>query len=158
MEYEVVLADGTIVIATEKEYGDLFGALRGASNNFGVVTRFVFRAFRQGRLWGGILIQPLETKDQQLQAFYNFSKNPMYDPHASLVHSFGMSTERGTGFVNSVVYTKPEAAEPAVIRPFVDILPTQLSTLRELTLTELTREQDAFNENGLWYLLHPFPT
>jgi hypothetical protein len=27
-----------------------------------------------------------------------------------------------------------------------------MNTLRELSLTELTVEQDAFNENGLWYV------
>ena len=153
-EYEVVLASGITVRATENslEHGDLFRALRGGSNNFGIVTRFVFRAFRQGRLWGGTLIHPIETKEQQLQAFYDFAGGPLYDPNVSLIHSFGMSAERGSGFVSSIVYTKPQS-EPAVIKPFIDLKPTYLNTLRELSLTELTHEQDSFNENGLWYVL-----
>ena len=154
LEYEIVLASGTVLrpTATNQEQGDLFRALRGGSNNFGIVTRFVFRAFPQGRLWGGTLIHPLETKDQQLQTFYKFTNNPSYDPNASLIHSFGMSAERGSGFVSSIVYTKPQS-EPAVIKPFTSLDPTYLNTLRELSLTELTREQDSFNENGLWYVL-----
>ena len=158
-EYEIVLASGAIVRATENslEHGDLFRALRGGSNNFGIVTRFVFRTFRQGQLWGGTLIHPIETKEQQLQAFYNFASDPLYDPNASLIHSFGMSAERGSGFVNSIVYTKPQS-EPAVIKPFIDMEPTYLNTLRELSLTELTQEQDSFNENGLWYVLCPTST
>ena len=91
----------------------------------------------------------IETKDQQLQAFYNYASNPFPDPNASLIHSVGMSAERGSGIVNSVVYTKPES-EPAVIKPFLDLKPVLLNTLRELSLTELTREQDSFNQNGLW--------
>ena len=154
LEYEIVLASGTVLRPTEtdQEQSDLFRALRGGSNNFGIVTRFIFRTFHQGRLWGGTLIHPVETKDQQLQTFFDFTSNPSYDLNASLTHSFGMSAERGSGFVSSIVYTKPQS-EPAVFKPFSSLEPTYLNTLREMSLTELTREQDSFNENGLWYVL-----
>ncbi|KAL8651007.1 MAG: hypothetical protein Q9210_003490 [Variospora velana] len=153
LEYEVVLASGSIVRATpnDLEYSDLFYALRGGSNNFGIVTRFTFRTFPQGHLWGGTLIHPIETKTQQLQAFYDFCGDS-YDPSASLIHSFGMSSERGSGFVTSIVYTKPEH-EPAVVKPFTEIQPVYQNTLRELSLTALTLEQDAFNENGLCQIM-----
>ena len=153
LAYEVVLASGTIlqISQNDPEKADLFRALRGGSNNFGIVTHFTFRCFRQGRLWGGILMHPLETRNQQLQAFYDFSANPSYDPNASLMHSFGISAEKGSGFVNSIVYTKPESEPAAAVKPFLRLDPIYLNTLREQSLTELTLEQDAQNENGLWY-------
>ncbi|KAF2111293.1 hypothetical protein BDV96DRAFT_603398 [Lophiotrema nucula] len=54
------------------------------------------------------------------------------------------------GSVNSIVYTKAET-EPAAFRRFTTIQPAYMNTLRELSLIELTLEQDALNENGLWY-------
>jgi FAD/FMN-containing dehydrogenase len=47
LEVEYVLADGTIVTASEKENQDLFWAARGAGAGFGVATRFTYRAHDQ---------------------------------------------------------------------------------------------------------------
>lgn len=58
--YEVVLADGSIVEATAAgAHADLFWALRGGHNNFGIVTRFDLKTFPMtsayyvGNVWDG---------------------------------------------------------------------------------------------------------
>jgi hypothetical protein len=47
----VVLSNGTIINANPSQNADLHKALKGGGNNFGIVTRFDIRAFRQGRIW-----------------------------------------------------------------------------------------------------------
>ncbi|KAL9568722.1 hypothetical protein ACKAV7_007152 [Fusarium commune] len=55
LKAEVVLADGTIVEASEDTNRDLFWAIRGAGAQFVVVTLFVSRAHRQNKVWSGTL-------------------------------------------------------------------------------------------------------
>lgn len=45
------MPSGILVDVTEKSHPDLFKALKGGSNNFGIVTAFEFTAFEQGDFW-----------------------------------------------------------------------------------------------------------
>lgn len=56
VEAEVVLADGRIVIASEKEHPDLWWALRGAGSAFGIVTRYKALAYPVPVVFAGNLI------------------------------------------------------------------------------------------------------
>lgn len=50
-----MLANGTAVTASKTQNTDLFAALRGGGNNFGIVTSFLLQAYPQGQIWGGTM-------------------------------------------------------------------------------------------------------
>jgi hypothetical protein len=50
---QIVLANGTIANINRESALDLFWALRGGGNNFGIVTRFSLITYPQGAAWGG---------------------------------------------------------------------------------------------------------
>lgn len=56
LEYEVVIADGSIITVSETEHPDLFVALKGGINNFGIVTTYVLQGKPQADVYGGNLI------------------------------------------------------------------------------------------------------
>jgi len=64
---EVVLADGRVVRASEREHADLFWGIRGGSGNFGIVTEFEFRLHPLGpQVLAGLMAFPVERAPQVL--------------------------------------------------------------------------------------------
>ncbi|OWP02416.1 FAD linked oxidase domain-containing protein [Marssonina coronariae] len=67
LEVEAVLADGSIITASEKITPDLFWAAKGAGICFGIFTKFTYQAHEQGPVWGGILVFLREKPDALTQ-------------------------------------------------------------------------------------------
>jgi FAD/FMN-containing dehydrogenase len=67
---EVVLASGEVVTASADQHPELFWALRGGGGNFGVVTRFTFRAFDFGPMMRiGVSLYKPEDAAEALRAY-----------------------------------------------------------------------------------------
>jgi FAD/FMN-containing dehydrogenase len=60
--YELVSASGDILDVNYTSYPDLYWALRGGGNNFGIVTRFDLETFPQGQMWGGTFATPITVR------------------------------------------------------------------------------------------------
>lgn len=85
INYEVVLADGSIVEANNKTNPDLFRVLKGGSNNFGVVTRFDMTTFPAGPIWDGNVMYTRDDTDALIAAFVDFTKNLTANPDAHVL-------------------------------------------------------------------------
>ncbi|KAI0965082.1 hypothetical protein F4678DRAFT_453811 [Xylaria arbuscula] len=144
---EVVLADGTIVNANNHENPDLLWALRGGTNNLGIVTRVDLRTFSQGDLWGGQVVRPYETAEQQISALAAFNDPANYDEFASLITTFAYSGAQDIQVVvNDMQYTKP-LSDPPVFQNLASMA-AYSSTQRISNMSDFAAETDANDPKG----------
>ena len=69
---DIVLADGSFVIANASENPDLFWALRGGGGNFGVVTSFLFQAHPVHTVCAGPMLWHLEDAAEVMKWYREF--------------------------------------------------------------------------------------
>ncbi|KAF2624216.1 FAD binding domain protein [Macroventuria anomochaeta] len=143
--FEVVTASGLIVTATPTSYSDLFWALCGGGNNFGLVTNFKLRTLPLGKMWGGVRVLLESQSPAAIDAFINLGKNPAHDTKAAQILSFVV--QGGTKIASAQLeYAEPKAnasifAEWNAITPAVD-------NIGNHTLFELTEMLSAANPYG----------
>ncbi len=84
---EIVTADGQVRIASETQNPDLFWAVRGAGNNFGVVTRFEFELHPVGPIvYAAAVFYSTADAPQVLDAYRTFSKTTPDDATSFLTY------------------------------------------------------------------------
>lgn len=121
LEFEVVLASGEIVTASQTENPDLFTVLKGGNNNFGIVTSLKFRTFKYDGMWGGLVVYPNTTIQDQFKALINFSNNMDKDNKASaIVMPVYQSTVGADLILNAYDYSAP-VVRPAAFDEFLAI-------------------------------------
>ncbi|KAH9931579.1 FAD-binding domain-containing protein [Fomitopsis serialis] len=81
--FELVLPNGTFTTVTDSN-PDLFWALKGGFNNFGIVTQFVLETHPQGQVWVRRLHHHLGRGHAVKNATANFYAN-VTDPKASIL-------------------------------------------------------------------------
>ncbi|KAL8938075.1 MAG: hypothetical protein Q9216_004090 [Gyalolechia sp. 2 TL-2023] len=140
LNFEVALADGQIVNANATSNPDLWFALKGGSNNFGIVTRFDLKIFPQGKTLGGTIYNPIKTLRDQVRAFVEFNNATSSDTNAALINTYAYTSKSGWVINNLLVYFEHEVI-PAILRPFMDIKPQLRNTLRQSNLSDITSEQ-----------------
>jgi FAD/FMN-containing dehydrogenase len=71
--FELVTASGLVLDVTLESYPDLYWALRGGGNNFGVVTNFKLTTFPLGQMWGGQRVYLENSFLSVLDAIHQFT-------------------------------------------------------------------------------------
>ncbi len=124
LEATVVLADGSVVRASDREHPDLFWALRGGGGNFGVVTSFLFRGNPVHTVYAGPMLWDLDqapdllpwyqdviqSAPEDLNGFFAFLTVPPAPPFPEPLHH-----RRMCGIV--WCYTGPLAEAEGTFRP-----------------------------------------
>jgi FAD/FMN-containing dehydrogenase len=139
VNFEVVLASGKVVNANARSNMDLWRALRGGSNNFGVVTRFDLRAFKQGNFWGGSILYPDSAAPSMLKAFADLNRDKNFDEYAALMQSHAYAPGMGFLAVANIQYTKA-VENPKTFQAYPKLQPQYSNTMRISNQTDFTDE------------------
>lgn len=85
LAFELFGPDGDFRNVTDASHPELFKALKGGGNNFGIVTSFVMNTTSSGDFWGGFAYYPIETLSEQAKAFTELTGSEDYDPYAAVI-------------------------------------------------------------------------
>lgn len=72
---DVVLADGSFVVANADQNQDLFWAIRGGGGNFGVVTSFTFELHPVSMIYGGPILYELSEAEEVMKWYRELIKD-----------------------------------------------------------------------------------
>ncbi|KAI0185945.1 hypothetical protein EV127DRAFT_514865 [Xylaria flabelliformis] len=145
--FEVVLADGRIVTASadDAQNSSLFWALKGGSNNFGIVTNFRMRAIESGPIWGGLTFYPPQVTEPAIEALVDFTASIRKDVDSNMLCFFAYTVSRllsrtgpqfkGLGIATLFVQTAGVEKAPAYDK-FLS-LPSVMSTCGTTTVVDL---------------------
>ncbi|KAI5837104.1 hypothetical protein DFP73DRAFT_532178 [Morchella snyderi] len=136
--FEVVLASGAVVNANATSHPDLWWALKGGSNNFGLVTRIDMATIPKpsGLIYGGTLYFLPYQYPAVLATIKAFQETgQIKDPKAAIISSFIRMPSQGAELLTlQVFHQEPEETVPLSLQPFFDIGPFQnTATVRPLS-------------------------
>ncbi|KAJ5654157.1 hypothetical protein N7490_001160 [Penicillium lividum] len=145
INYEVILADGSLVQVNQTSHPDLFWALKGGSSNFGLVTRFDMETIPSRKVWAGSYTVAAKYIDQFLAAIATYSAN-IYDAKSHIVPAL----VPGDATLASVIlfYDSDNSTFPEIFKPFTDI-PAEASTLAFKTVAEFAAENGEVVTDGI---------
>ncbi|RYP31763.1 hypothetical protein DL767_005583 [Monosporascus sp. MG133] len=154
VNYEVVTASGDIINANATSNPDLFWALRGGGNNFGLVTHLNAYVYPQGLMWGGDRVFPIAMNSSLIRKFVDWGRGKngsVEDPKGAAIISYSYDTGSATWrVINSLEHAMPQADgnHPAAFDSFFDMPNPEYDSTGTRYQSQLTLEWDAAGPNG----------
>ncbi|EPS98357.1 hypothetical protein FOMPIDRAFT_83615 [Fomitopsis schrenkii] len=147
--FDLVLPNGTATNVTESTNPDLFWALKGGFNNFGVVTTFHLQAYPQTEVWGGAILIA-GYPDEVVVATQNFYDN-VTDPKASLLTT--INNEIGIPVTEFTLFYDGPTPPDGMFDKFLEIpaFYTDVSTRSFVSLILSTPDNATQTERGLFH-------
>lgn len=118
LNYELALANGSLINVNAKSAPDLFWAMKGGSNNFGIVTRYDLRAVPLGKVFGGSVTWASNDTQRYLDAQTAFilPGGGAEDDRASIMPNFGYNPATGQNSSGTVFLFNGTDPNPAALR------------------------------------------
>ncbi|PWV54492.1 FAD-binding oxidoreductase [Chitinophaga sp. S165] len=110
---ELVLADGSIVYASEATYPDLFWAIRGGGGNFGVVTSLTVRLHDEKPILSGLICYPWSEATTILKQYAEFMKSAP-DQLSSLIGLLPAPDGTPMLFISPTWYGEPSEGQRVI--------------------------------------------
>ena len=161
-----MLADGSLVTASDKTNPDLFWALRGGGGNFGVVTSFLFRLHPVSTVYGGPMFWELKDTGKMMRFWRDFI---MQAPE-NINGYFALSTvppvdmfpkEHQLKKMGAIIWccTGDLSQAEAALRPFRDLVKPAIDFTGPIPFPVLQALFDGLYPPGLnWYWSGDFVT
>ncbi|KAF3120332.1 hypothetical protein TWF703_002642 [Orbilia oligospora] len=139
VNYQVVTADGQVQNANASSNPDLFWALKGGTNRFGIVTAFDMRMYPLSKATGGTITYQYSSLPLVLEQIDVVHRHLESDPKASFFVNVMDAADVGVGkFVEVVLYYgKPSTGFPIAFRSFFDIPGIVANTVSTKPYSEL---------------------
>jgi FAD/FMN-containing dehydrogenase len=136
--FEVVTASGIIINVSHETFPDLYWALRGGGNNFGIVTTFNYETIVQPSMWGGMRIHDPSSTPALISAFENAVNSADKDTKFAHVISFTTYDAYQLAFTEMEYLTPLDLANPpAIAKEYLDV-PFMEDKTGNSTLADLT--------------------
>ncbi|KAI1656821.1 hypothetical protein F4813DRAFT_361961 [Daldinia decipiens] len=119
--FEVVIADGTVMDANADRNKDLFWALKGGGPNFGIVTRFDLETVPITRIWLQIAVYSPDQASEILEAYSEWQNDENSDHESTVGIVIGLDT-----ITLGLVYFGP-LSSPNSFTPFFDLDPLEIA-------------------------------
>ncbi|ESK88810.1 putative fad dependent oxidoreductase [Moniliophthora roreri MCA 2997] len=114
---DLVLPDGTFTVVSEASDPDLFFALKGGFNNFGIVIAFTMKAYPQTDVWAANVIHPINSTSTVHQAIADWSATN--DDLKGVVIPLYAHVGGQTLLVTSLFYDAP--MQPSIFDDFINV-------------------------------------
>lgn len=147
--YNVVLASGQRVTASFDSYPDLYWALRGGGNNFGLVVSFKYYTvpLPDNEIWTSVRTFLAPSFPSLAQVFHNAIVHSPTDPNAGLWVAWVQTN--GTQLASTTLWSaEPSDSTPKILEDFDAMTPISEDTGNK-RLADFTAEGDLSNPIGL---------
>lgn len=142
ISYEIVLANGTITTASATSHPDLFTALKGGGNNFGIITSYKLQARRQGQIYGGnlVFLRTPSLDRALLRAVRDFTEHNTDPKAAVIVTAERVNANLLDSWILFLFYDGPTPPQD-IFTNFTSLLPVT-NTLRTQSYAELMAQSN----------------